>query len=88
MYGNMSKSGKLIYIEIPETRNPDYAELCRKKAQESEMIFVPIEGSIDLLAGLINGSWKPEDFLMLNPGDRSIGVYDWDEIITGINEEG
>ena len=86
MYGHRSQSGKLIYIEIPETRNPDYAELCRKKAQESDMTFVPIEGSMDLLAGLINGNWNPQDYLILQPGQRSTGVYDWDEIIAAVND--
>ena len=83
MYGSKSKHGKLIYIEIPETRKPDYAQLCRERAKTSGMTFVPLEGSIDLLDRLVNGNWKPEEFLILQSGHRSTGVYDWEEIIAG-----
>jgi hypothetical protein len=51
------------------------------------MTFVPLEGSIDLLDQLINGNWKPEEFLILRPGYRTTGVYDWEEIITGVKAE-
>jgi hypothetical protein len=87
MHGNQSKHGKIVYIEIPETRNPDYVRLCRERAQSSGMSFVSLEGSIDLLERLINGNWQPEEFLILEPGQRTIGVYDWDEIISSAGLE-
>ena len=81
MYGTKPKHNKLIYIEIPETRNPSYAELCRKRAEEAEMEWVLLEGSLGLLRDLIDGNWQEENFLILNPGQRSRGAYDWEEII-------
>jgi hypothetical protein len=81
MYGHKDSSGKLIYIEIPETGNPAYLELCRKRAEESGLNFVLLEGSLAILRKLINGNWTPEDFLTLEPGKRSIGLYDWEQII-------
>ena len=51
--------------------------------KNSGITFVPLEGSLDLFDRLINGNWKPEEFLILQPGQRSIGVYDWEEIIAG-----
>ncbi len=89
MYGAKNTNKKLIYIEIPETRNPRYAELCRKRAEESGMEWVPLVGSIELLRDLMSGNWQEERFLILNPGQRSRGAYDWEEIIRaeGVSEE-
>jgi len=81
MYGTKTKNKRLIYIEIPETRNPHYAALCRKRAEESGMELVPLVGSLGLLKDLIDGNWQEESFLTLNPGQRSRGAYDWEEII-------
>jgi hypothetical protein len=81
MHGSRIKHEKLVYIEIPETRNPRFADLCRKHAEESGMKFVPLEGSLEILKNLIFGNWAPEDFLILHPGSRSKGLYDWEEII-------
>jgi len=81
MHGTKIKHNKLVYIEIPETRHPGYAELCRKRAQEARMEFVPLEGSLELLKNLIFGNWHPEDFLILSPKRRTKGVYDYEKII-------
>jgi len=88
MYGTKAHYKKLVYIEIPETRNPGYAELCRKRAEESEMEFVVLEGSLDLLRNLIDGNWQEENFLILNPGQRSKGIYDLEEVIGSENVTG
>jgi hypothetical protein len=81
MYGHKGRYAKLIYIEIPETANPVCAEQCRKKAEDSQLEFVTLKGSIDLLRNLINGNWREEDFLIVKPGHRLKGLYDWKEII-------
>jgi hypothetical protein len=81
MHGTAIKHEKLVYIEIPETSNPEYAELCRKHAEESGMAFVPLEGSLEILRNLVFGNWNSEDFLVLQPGSRSKGLYDWEEIM-------
>jgi hypothetical protein len=81
MHGTKMKHEKLVYIEIPETRNPEYAELCRRHAEESGMAFVSLEGSLEILRNLVFGNWSTGDFLVLQPGRRSKGLYDWEEII-------
>ena len=83
MYGSNTNHNRLVYIEIPETRNARYAELCRKRAEETEMEFVPLEGSLGLLKNLIDGTWNEEEFFILNPKQKSIGIYDWEKIIDG-----
>ena len=81
MYGHVSDQKRLVYIEIPETRNAGYAEICRKRAEEAGMEFILLEGSLDLLRSLIQGDWKQEDFLILPPGRKTIGIYDWEKIV-------
>lgn len=81
MYGNTSNHKRLVYIEIPETRNESYAELCRKRAAEAGMELVSLEGSLDLIRNLIAGDWKTEDFLVVNPGQKTVGIYDWEKIV-------
>ncbi len=72
---------KLIFIEIPELRHLGYAEQCRCKAQDDGGEFVELEGSIELIEKLIFGEWSAEDFLVVEPGQRIVGVYDMDEIV-------
>jgi len=81
MYGNTSNHNRLVYIEIPETKNESYAELCRKRTEEAGMEFVSLEGSLDLLRNLIDGDWKAKDFLTVNPGQKTVGIYDWEKIV-------
>lgn len=82
MYGHVSEQKRLVYIEIPETKNDRYAEMCRKRAEEVGMEFVSLKGSLALLRNLIFGEWNPEDFLVLNPGQKTVGIYDWKTIIS------
>ena len=81
MYGGAAKPDKLVFIDVPEMSHLGYGELCRKHAEEKEMQFVILEGSLELLRNLVFGHWDPEDFLILEPGERSVGVYDWETII-------
>ncbi len=81
MYGKASMHNRLVYIEIPETKNDGYAEMCRKRAEAVGMEFVSLEGSLGLLRNLIYGDWKTEDFLILNPGQKTVGIYDWEKIV-------
>jgi hypothetical protein len=81
MYGNRANHSKLVYIEIPETGNPEIAARCRRRAEEMELEFVSLEGSLSLLQNLIDGEWNEEDFLIVKPGYRVRGIYDWSEII-------
>jgi hypothetical protein len=81
MYGSIKKHSKLVYIEIPETANPAIADQCRKRANEAGLEFVFLQGSIKLLRDLVYGNWNEEDFLVVQPGCSTKGIYDWKEII-------
>lgn len=73
--------GKVIYIDVPETSREEYASLCREKAEKEGRQFLRVEGDIRLIHQLVEGSWNPEEFLIVEPGQKTRAVYDWEEII-------
>ena len=76
---------KLIFIEVPELRHLGYADQCRLKAQSDDREFVALEGSIELIEKLIFGEWSEEEFLLVEPEQHIVGVYDMDEILRAID---
>ena len=81
MYGGAAKPDRLVFIEVPEMSHLGYCELCHKHAEKNDMQFVCLEGSLDLLRDLVFGDWDPKNFLILEPGEKSVGIYDWETII-------
>lgn len=72
---------KAVFIELEETKFLGYAKKCHRKAQDERREFQELTGSNRLLKMLLFGEWKPEDFLIVEPEQETIGLYDWDEII-------
>jgi len=72
---------KVIYIDVPETSQKEYASLCREKAEKEGREFVRVEGSIRLIRKLVEGTWSEEEFLIVEPGQQIRAVYDWEEIL-------
>jgi hypothetical protein len=76
-----SDKNKAVFIDIPEMSHLGYAEQFKRKAAEAGKQSVCLEGSLRLIQNLIFGQWNPEDFLIVQPGQKTAGVYDWTEII-------
>jgi hypothetical protein len=72
---------KVIYIDVPETSQKEYASLCREKAEKEGRQFIRVEGSIGLIRKLVEGNWSDEEFLIVEPGQQIRAVYDWEEIL-------
>jgi len=72
---------KIVFIDVPETRNPQHAAECRARAEAEGKEYVELEGSTRLVRKLVNGEWDAEEFLIVEPHQRTAGVYDWDEIV-------
>jgi len=72
---------KVVYIDVPETSQQEYAEECRRKAKEDGRQFLMVPGNIRLIRMLIDGEWDPEEFLVVYPGQKVRAVYDWQEIV-------
>jgi hypothetical protein len=72
---------RIVFIDVPELSHLGYAEKCREQAEKAGMRMEVISGDMRLLRMLLNAEWDPREFLIVPPGRRIRGVYDWDEII-------
>ena len=81
MHPPRPESESVVYIDMPDTAHLGYADVCRRKAEEQGLEFLLLEGSTELLRKLVNGEWNESDFLILQPGETSKGIYDWERII-------
>jgi hypothetical protein len=72
---------ELRFIEMPETEGLGYAELMRAKSVEEGKQLLLLRGDSRLLRALLAGDWSEEEFLVIPPGKRLVGVYDQDRVI-------
>lgn len=75
-----AEGNRVVFIDLPETRHLNILERCRALAQQEGKELVVLRGSSQLLRKLVFGEWG-EEFLVVEPGRRIAGVYDWDEIV-------
>jgi len=74
-------NNKVVFIDVPELAFLGCAERFREKAQSEGKECIRVEGDLGLIRKLLDGEWDPADFLIVEPGQQTIGVYDWAEII-------
>ena len=77
------KESEIFYIEMPETAFLGFAEKCREEARAEGKTFTCVEGDRRLIRGLLRpeDGWNNDEFLVLEPGEKIMAVYDWEEII-------
>lgn len=78
---NTGKESEIFFINMPDTEFLGYAEKCRKTAESEGKTFTCVDGDRRLIRGLLRPDWDADDFLVLEPGEKIVPVYDWDEII-------
>lgn len=76
---------RAVFIDIPEFCHLGYDEQFREKAEAENRDYVRLEGSLRIIRKLIDGQWDEEDFLVVPPGQKTEGVYDWEEIIRAVD---
>ncbi len=76
-----SINNKVVFIDLPETAGLGFLERFRQQAQSEGKECLELPGQLDLIRRLINGDWNAADFLTVEPGEQTTGVYDWTEII-------
>ena len=70
-----------VFIEIPETACLGGRDEFRAKVEAEGKQYRWLEGDIRLIRSLIDGSWESDEFLIVEPGQQTAGVYDWQEVI-------
>ena len=79
--GEGDESKTLRYIKNEETAHLGYRELIRRQAETEGVNIREIDGDMTLIRNLCFGNWANKDFLVLQPGEHVVGVYDHEEII-------
>ena len=74
-------NNEVVFIDLPETAALRSADRFREKAAQEGKTCVHLEGSLTLIRKLLDGDWDPAEFLVVEPGQQTVGVYDWTEII-------
>jgi hypothetical protein len=74
-------SNRAVYIDSPEMRHLGYADRFRAQAEADGKEYVHVDGSLRLIRNLLLGQWDATDFLVVEPGQRTSGVYDWVEVV-------
>jgi hypothetical protein len=69
------------YIDIPETQDLDILKQCRTDARKRRRHLEVIPGDLRLIRKLLYGQWAPSEFLIVRPGQRSAGTYDWEKVV-------
>jgi len=80
---NTGKETELFFINMPETAFLGYAEQCRAEAEAGGKTFTCVEGDRRLIRGLLRPSdgWNSADYLVIEPGEKIVPTYDWEEVI-------
>ena len=77
------KETEIFFIDMPDTSFLGYAEKCRMEAEAEGKTFTCVNGDRRLIRGLLHpeDGWNRDEYLILEPGEKIIAVYDWEEII-------
>ena len=80
---NVGKETEIFYIDMPGTEFLGHTEKCRTEAEAEGKKFICVKGDRRLIRGLLHSTdgWDSDDFLVVEPGEKIIAVYDWEEII-------
>jgi len=80
---NTGKETELFFINMPDTSFLGFAEKCRREAEAEGKTFTCVDGDRRLIHGLIHpvDGWNSDDYLVVEPGEKIVPVYDWDEVI-------
>jgi hypothetical protein len=79
--GEYAANNRVVFIDVPETSELGAEQRFRERAVKEGKEYIRLEGNLQLIRKLLNGDWNAEEFLVVPPGHRTAGVYDWSEIV-------
>jgi hypothetical protein len=77
-------SRRIVFIETPFLRTLGHRKAVEEKARAEGKELVVLKGSGRLLRNLVWGCWAKRDFCIVEPRHRIEGVYDWNEVLRGV----
>jgi hypothetical protein len=76
-----TRDNRIVFVDVPELSHLGFAEKAKAEAEAGGRQFVRLPGDMRLIRRLVDGDWDDEEFLILEPGQKIGGVYDWDRIV-------
>ncbi len=70
----------IAYIDMGIGNFDGHEQKTKEEAQEKGWNFIKLQGDIGLLQRLVDGEWNPDEFLVVQPGQRIKPIY-FDNII-------
>lgn len=72
---------KVVFIDLPETTALNAEARFRATAEKDHKTCLRVEGNLNLIRKLLYAEWDPAEFLIVEPGQQTAGVYDWTEVV-------
>lgn len=80
MHPATPETARVVFIDVPEMSHLGHKAKFEEKALVAGKQVEHLPGDLRLIRKLLNGQWD-EEFLVLEPGRKTAGVYDWEEIL-------
>lgn len=74
-WNGMKHYDRITYIDMGIGDFQHYEEKARKEASDKRWNFERLKGDIGLLKRLVGGDWNPEEFLVIQPGEKIVPTY-------------
>jgi len=80
-WGGTNSYDTLAYIDMDIGEFPEYERQAKEEAQEKGWQYLELSGDVGLLRRLVDGDWDPEEFQVVQPGQKVAPTY-FDDIIS------
>lgn len=77
---------KMTFIDTGTGTGVEDREAARERAEKKNWEFEEITGDISLIAGLLNGKWDEEKYLVIDPGKTIVPSND-DNVLVALEQE-
>ncbi len=78
---------RAVFIDHEHTRFLGYEQVAIDEARRRGWSYLKVAGSLALIGQLMSGDWPPEDFLVIEPGQKVVPSYD-DQVVCAVPGEG
>ena len=74
-WNGLKNYDRIAYVDMGIGNFSEYEEKAKEEASERGWKFERLQGDVTLLQRLINGDWNPEEFLVVEPGQKIVPTY-------------
>ena len=74
-WNGLKNYDRIAYVDMGIGNFSEHEEKAKGEASERGWKFEKLQGDVTLLQRLINGDWNPEEFLVVEPGQKIVPTY-------------